>query len=198
MDDVTIRPARVEDAAGIARVSVDTWRTAYQGIMPDDLLAGLDYAKRAAAQREHLRKNDSAHACFVAEDHAGRIIGFAAAGPRRRGDEDTTHGSFGFAAAGESDERCTGELYAIYVLAARQKKGVGRRLMGEAVRWLRDHGHAAMLVWVLEKNPTRKFYEDLGGRLLGSMSAKFVPLEKISYGWEDMDRLAALLEGQVS
>src|SRR5205809_105170 len=37
----TIRPARVEDAAGIAKVHIDSWRTTYKGMVPDEHLAGL-------------------------------------------------------------------------------------------------------------------------------------------------------------
>ena len=33
----------LDDAAGIARVHVDTWRTAYRGLIPDDVLAGFSY-----------------------------------------------------------------------------------------------------------------------------------------------------------
>lgn len=38
------REARFEDARSIAAVHVDTWRTTYAGIVPDDALAALSYA----------------------------------------------------------------------------------------------------------------------------------------------------------
>lgn len=37
-----VRSARVEDAGAIARVNVDTWRTTYPGIVPQDYLDALD------------------------------------------------------------------------------------------------------------------------------------------------------------
>lgn len=41
-----IRPAVSEDGAGIGRVHVETWRTTYRGIVPDEHLAGLSQEKR--------------------------------------------------------------------------------------------------------------------------------------------------------
>jgi hypothetical protein len=38
-----LREARPADAAKIARVHVDGWRTTYRGIVPDDYLAALSY-----------------------------------------------------------------------------------------------------------------------------------------------------------
>jgi hypothetical protein len=44
-----VRDATYEDVPAIARVHVDTWRTTYQGIVPDEHLAKLSYQKRAEA-----------------------------------------------------------------------------------------------------------------------------------------------------
>ncbi len=43
-----IRPARVEDAAEMAGVHVQSWRSAYRGLVPQDFVDGLDIARRAA------------------------------------------------------------------------------------------------------------------------------------------------------
>ena len=43
-----IRPATLEDAPAIARVHVDTWRTTYAGIVPDEHLAKLSYERSQA------------------------------------------------------------------------------------------------------------------------------------------------------
>ena len=41
-----IREASPTDAAAIARVHVDSWRTTYAGIVPADYLANLSYTRR--------------------------------------------------------------------------------------------------------------------------------------------------------
>ena len=43
---VHIRVANVPDAAAIAKVHVDSWRTTYTGIVPDEYLAQLSYEQQ--------------------------------------------------------------------------------------------------------------------------------------------------------
>ena len=40
-----VREAMPCDAAAIARVHVDAWRTTYRGIVPDEYLSSLSYEK---------------------------------------------------------------------------------------------------------------------------------------------------------
>jgi hypothetical protein len=45
-----------------------------------------------------------------------------------------------------------------------------------------------MLVWVLAKNPARKFYEALGGQFLRTKQVMIggATLEEVAYGWTDI------------
>ena len=49
-----------------------------------------------------------------------------------------------------------------------------------------------MLVWVLEKNPFRAFYEALGGRQIYEKEVTFgeARLVEVAYGWQNISRLA--------
>lgn len=40
-DDVTIRSATIEDAAGIGSIQVLTWRDAYRGLISEETLSGM-------------------------------------------------------------------------------------------------------------------------------------------------------------
>ena len=51
MSFFSVRDAQIEDAPAIARVHVDTWRSAYRGIVPDDHLDAMSY-ERSAQRRE--------------------------------------------------------------------------------------------------------------------------------------------------
>lgn len=51
-----VRVAREADAEALARVHVDSWRAAYQGLMPQEYLDGLDPAERAAQWRQALAR----------------------------------------------------------------------------------------------------------------------------------------------
>lgn len=166
-----IREATVNDAGGIARVHVDTWRTTYRGIVPDDYLGGLSYAQRQATWERGLGQQERGQCVYVAEDGSGQILGFANGGPERSG-----------------DPVYDGELYAIYILQPWQGHGIGRQLAMRVVQWLIDHGYVSMLVWVLARNPSRRFYEVLGGEYVRTQTIEIggVQLDEVAYGWRDL------------
>ncbi len=69
---ITIRPAVAADAAAIARVHVDTWRTTYRGIVPDEHLAKLSYEKGELAFPRWL---DQMPIVCVAQELSAGIVG---------------------------------------------------------------------------------------------------------------------------
>src|SRR5512142_1389502 len=62
----TIRPATPEDAEGIARVHIETWRTTYRGLMPDSVLDNLSIEKQA--DRWDASLSNQRTSTVVAED----------------------------------------------------------------------------------------------------------------------------------
>jgi ribosomal protein S18 acetylase RimI-like enzyme len=120
---------------------------------------------------------DAKMGTFVAEDDSGSIVGFANCGAAR----DTR--DFG------------GELYAIYVLQFAQLMGIGKRLVLAVVNDLAARGFSSMLVWVLTENPSRRFYEGLGGEALLSRNIAIggKTLKETGYGWKDLSSLITRL-----
>jgi GNAT superfamily N-acetyltransferase len=174
---VKLRDATSDDADAIGRVHVDSWRTAYSGIVPDAHLATLSPVTRAGRWRKFLADAAGARFILVADDDAGELIGFAAGGPERSGDPNYL-----------------GELYAIYLVASHWRRGVGRELARAVARRLAATGTRSMLVWVLEANTRgRTFYETLGGVVVRTQPIEIggAQLIEIAYGWSD---LAALLK----
>lgn len=171
-----VRPAHLNDVPAVARIHVDSWRTSYAGIVPDDFLAGLRYENREAMWQRNLENPDWRSVLFVAEDAPGQVVGFACAGPEREG-----------------DPQYTGEVYAIYLLHAAQGKGMGRALMRATAQWLLAHGYPALLVWVLATNgPARRFYEAVGGQYVREKDIEIggAALVEVAYGWRDIGQLA--------
>jgi GNAT superfamily N-acetyltransferase len=165
-----VRPAEIGDAAAIARVHVETWRTAYRGLLPDDFLAALDQA--GYEQRWARTLKDGNGRVYVAED-SGRVVGFASGGPERAG-----------------EDAYAGELYAIYVLHESQGHGHGRALVRAVAQALREMNLTNMIVWVLRDNhPARHFYERLGGVYVRSQPITIgsALLQEVSYGWRSLD-----------
>ncbi|SRR6266511_2997922 len=165
-----IRAAQPTDAAAIAKVHVDSWRTTYKGIVPDDFLAALSYEQRTHMWRPLLSQSLPTSFVYVAEDPSGQVIGFASGGPERSGDPDYA-----------------GELYAIYLLEGYQRHGLGRHLTRTLVQCLIRAGMPSLLLWVLVANPCRGFYEALGGQRLYDKQVLIsgAPLVEVAYGWRD-------------
>lgn len=107
---------------------------------------------------------------LVAEDESGTIVGFVSGGRERSG--DTTY---------------TGELYAIYLLEPFQGQGIGRQLTVALVRSLIEAGIPSLLLWVLAENPSRRFYEALGGQPVYEKMVTIggTPLLEVGYGWRE-------------
>src|SRR5438270_13311301 len=106
-----VRQATIEDAAGIARARIDTWRTTYRGIVPEDFLANMSYEENEQSWTKRLSDTGSQLRIFVAENEPGQIVGFVSGGPNRY-----------------NDPIYKGELHAIYILQPYQGQGIGRRL----------------------------------------------------------------------
>src|SRR3954467_6848347 len=66
---LTIRAAEVEDASAIARVHVETWRSTYTGIIPQNYLDGMTTENRALVWARLLQRSGPAFPTLVSEDH---------------------------------------------------------------------------------------------------------------------------------
>lgn len=147
---VTVRPARVDDAADVARVQARTWQDAYAGIMPDDVLDRLDRQIGARIARVRQYFAEARFQTLVAEI-GGAVAGFVTYGPYRDNDRP------------DRPDPAVGEVLAIYVDPGRQGLGAGRSLMDAAVGALRAGGATEVRLWVLQDNaPSRRFYERYG------------------------------------
>jgi ribosomal protein S18 acetylase RimI-like enzyme len=174
-----IREAVFADAGSLASVHVDTWRTTYAGIVPDEVLAGFAYAVSERRWRARLRDRDDGSKTYVAEEDDGVVAGFVVAGPAR-----------------EAVEGYDGEIYAIYVSAEHQGRGCGRELMAVAARHLLVEGFQAMMLWVLSDNAACRFYERLGGIQLAEKSIEIggISLTEVAYGWRNPEALVTVPE----
>jgi ribosomal protein S18 acetylase RimI-like enzyme len=145
----SIRPARLDDAAAIARVHIRTWQAAYRGQLPDTYLDALsDDLEARTARWQGLIADARARGWvqLVAEADE-RVIGFVTFGPSE----------------GETNEPQTGEVYAIYVDPMYWTRGHGRELFAAATHGLAEAGFSMATLWVLETNTrARRFYEIAG------------------------------------
>jgi GNAT superfamily N-acetyltransferase len=172
--DPFVRTATEADVESIARVSVDTWRLTYGGILPAPYLARMRLEPHEAQRRRLIRASGSIHVVAV-EPQTTEVVGFCSAGQARGG---------GVAADASA------EIYELYIQNGFQGRGVGRRLFRAAQAWLAGQGHRSLVVWVLSRNPNRGFYERLGGQSDGVQMIRVggASVEETSYVWRDLKR----------
>jgi GNAT superfamily N-acetyltransferase len=165
---VTIRSALLRDAHAVARIYVESWRAVYQGILSRDYLAKLSVGQTARSVRRGLM--DPRTRYLIAEDGRG-AVGYIAAGPERG-----------------QDPVYMAEIYELYLLPDLQRQGIGRELLAHMVRQLYPAGYYTLLVWVLARNPNRRFYEKCGGIYLRTKSIVHAGqrLQADAYGWIDI------------
>lgn len=141
----SVRPATRADAAAIAEVHAASWRTAYDGILPDDYLRTLT-VERLTRRWDRILRPPTMDEVVVAtlED---QIVGYSQLGPSR--DRDLR--SF------------AGEVYTLYVHPDAWGRGTGRLLLRDAVARLSDAGWWWLAIWVLADNTAgRRFYRRAG------------------------------------
>lgn len=182
---IGIRLATANDAYAIAHVHVETWRATYPTLLPHEYLAKhLSIDTRAIYWQRTLQSGDTREAVFVATEGYD-VVGFCSVGAARKMPQSEKGSDR--ALAGN-----VGEVFTLYVLPDFQEQGAGRMLLANGFAELVERGFDAALLWVVAGNPSRFFYEAMGGKAVGSDVEKFAGarIEEICYAW---DRLPAAM-----
>lgn len=185
MISVSIRPARLEDAATLARIYVETWRDTYAGVLPDEMLVNMSDVRHAAAWSHELSGNDRFGDTLAADAPNDGIVGLATVGATRRSPDSFIDG---------------GEVYRLYVRPGWQGRGIGRALMLASFDWMLARKLGVAMVWVVAQNPARFFYERLGGIRLGEREEHLGGrvVQEIAYGWNDLKAARERLKSSMS
>jgi ribosomal protein S18 acetylase RimI-like enzyme len=164
-----IRPASIADVQAIARVDVETWRATYAGILPDSVLIDMSPRTRSTFWARFVTKHPGD--TIVAVDARNQVLGFGSCGVQR--DQRLPSG---------------GEVFSIYVQPDQQGQGIGRQLLLSLFFRLVQNGFKGCVLWVLERNPSRFFYERLGGRVVARQVLHYGAEEvgASAYAWNDL------------
>jgi ribosomal protein S18 acetylase RimI-like enzyme len=182
---ISIRRARPADAVAIGAVHVAAWRSAYPGILPDAFLARLSVPRQAAHYESAIRSSTAVFvACASGPDvptgTGSRVVGFCTAAPAR-----TTEIS--------GQALAEGEVETLYVLDDWRDRGIGRRLIRAAGAHLAEAGCRSIYLWVLRDNPSRWFYQRLGGKPAAEATTHVAgrPVAQTAFVWNPIERLLA-------
>jgi ribosomal protein S18 acetylase RimI-like enzyme len=139
-----LRVADPDDVDQLAAVFLDCWRISYAQVMPAPLVESMTAEKARAMWAEAVRR-------------PGQTIVIAA-------EDGPPHAVLGFVGF-RLQEDGGGYVSSLYVSPNLQGGGVGRLLLGEAEKELRESGAQTARLWVFEDNaPSRAFYVRQGWR----------------------------------
>jgi len=172
-----IREATMQDAQGIGKVHVDSWRTTYKDIIPDSFLNNLSYEQRTELWKKNITRKDNY--VLVVESELGEIVGFATASTRET-----------------NDVPYSSDLTSIYLLEECQGKGIGKQLLKELFIFFKKKNHQSIFVEVLAENKTRYFYEYYGAEYVKTVQINIggKVLEEFVYVWKTIDKVLETLE----
>jgi ribosomal protein S18 acetylase RimI-like enzyme len=169
------RDAAQPDAAAIAALHAESWRSAYRGILLDEFLDKRVHLERAEVwQQRFTGPHDKPMVTLLAEED-GHLVGFACASR----DENAVYGSY---------------LDNLHVAPGYTSKGIGRKLLSEiARRLINDGSHSGLYLWVFEQNVrARRFYERTGAQVVGSerrLAADGQHLDLVRCYWPQLSSL---------
>jgi L-amino acid N-acyltransferase YncA len=171
---IVIREARAVDAPAIARVHVESWRSAYAGLLPETALVQMCQRTHTAEWARVLGQRRNREIVLVAEAGEHGVIGFGSCGRVR--EKRLAH---------------AGEIFTLYILPEFQDKGIGRQMLNRLFDAMVSRGIKSAVAWVLAENPSRFFYETMRGRRVAERDETLwnTVLHEVAYGWDDIRQL---------
>jgi GNAT superfamily N-acetyltransferase len=180
---ISVRRARPADAVAIGAVHVAVWRSTYPLLLPDEFLARLSVPRQATHYDSAIRSGTGVYVATasgldVPSGSGPRLIGFATAGRARMVDVS-------------GQRLAEGEIETLYVLDDWRDRGVGRRRMRAAAGHLAETGCRSAYLWVLRENPSRWFYQRLGGRAVAEamVTVGGQRVVQMAFVWDPIEQL---------
>jgi GNAT superfamily N-acetyltransferase len=150
--EVSVRPARPDDADAIARVQVVTWRTAYRDVLPREVLDQWDDEAAAASWRAAISTPPTpGHGVLVAVERDA-LVGFAAFAPAP-------------ASPGEPPDPAgpSAEIAVLLVEPRWGRRGHGSRLLAAVTDVTAATGITRLLTWVPESDQASTAFLESAG-----------------------------------
>ncbi len=170
MDDLalSVRLARPEDAADLARIYIDSWQDTYAGVISHSLLGAMSLKNHTARWQNTIKGPGTV---LVAEDSHFGPVGLTSLGAARD--------------AGRGFE---GEVYTLYVDPAFLGRGTGRALLTSAFDSFKDRKLRSCLIWAHARNNACFFYEAMGGKRIATRTTRLMGelTSETGFGWRQL------------
>ncbi len=166
MKDIIIRNIEEKDIPSVVDIQIDGWKSAYNGIVDDNVLNSMNRNERI-----EKRKNDYKENGFIVAELNNQVVGFC-----RYIDSNTFTQDI-------SNIDC--ELLALYVKPDLKYNGIGTKLFQFVIHEFKSKNKTKMILWYLKDNePSKKFYSKMGGEIIKQRTIKIDKKEYLKVGFE--------------
>lgn len=169
---MVIRLATIDDIPSIASVHLKSWKDTYKDIVSEQVYRSRTFEGQQEKWLSRLN-NSSDEVVLVYELDNGRVVGFASYN------------------VDNSSSNRVGSLNTIYIEPSFKNREIGRELVKEVATRLLAIKISTLKVTVLDKNPSKYFYEHLGATKISEIETKVWGdhLVQTTYQWDDISRL---------
>ena len=158
---VHIRRAQSGDEETLARIQTESWKAAFAGIVPAELLAQCTNVERAEKMYARLLAERRGNGYILELDGKAHCIAW-------------------WDAAKDDDMPGAAELRCIYSLPDNWRRGYGSRMMERVLTDVKAAGYETIVLWVFARNERAiRFYEAHGFAASGKTQSAFGTVEEM-------------------
>ena len=151
----SIRKAVCGDEAILAFIQTESWKAAFQHILPDELLVKLTNMERATEMYKRLLQEGKGNGYILSIDGKPHCIAW-------------------WDATREKDMPGYAEIICIHSLKENWGQGYGSRMMDKVLSDIASAGYSKVMLWVFVDNErARKFYEAKGFHVTDRLKPAF-------------------------
>ena len=166
VDNIIIRNIEEKDIPNVVDIQINGWKSAYKGIIDDNVLNSMNRDKRI-----EKRKNDYKENGFIVTELNNQVVGFCRYIDSNKFTQDI------------SDIDC--ELLALYVKPNLKYNGIGTKMFQFVTEEFKKKHKTKMILWCLKDNePSKKFYTKMGGKIIKERTIEIGEKEYLEVGFE--------------
>lgn len=166
MKDIIIRNIEEKDIPDVVDIQINGWKSAYKGIVDDNILNSMNRNQRIEKRRNDYKENG-----FIVAELNNQVVGFCRYIDSNKFTQDI------------SNIDC--ELLALYVNPDLKYNGIGTKLFQFVVNEFKNKNRKKMILWCLKDNePSKKFYTKMGGEIIKERTIEIGEKEYLEVGFE--------------
>ncbi len=166
MENIIIRNIEEKDIPNVVDIQIDGWKSAYKGIVDDNILNSMNRNERIEKRRNDYKENG-----FIVAELNNQVVGFCRYIDSNKFTQDIPN--------------IDCELLALYVKPKLKYNGIGTRLFQFVINDFKSKNKNKMILWCLKDNESsKKFYIKMGGKIIKERAIEIGEKEYLEVGFE--------------